>query len=91
MRFTYFCALSPSHLTHSDRRGVKRPRSIGTFGGPPLTVDMKKTIVHQYYNILLTPEKIAPSVRLVAHVELATPASLWRLPPPPSSSSSPSS
>ena len=53
-------------LTPRSTRGVKRLREelgpIGRYGGAPLAVAVKKNIVHLYYDLLLTPEEIAPLI-----------------------------
>ena len=42
---------------------MKRQRDEpGSYGGAPLSVQMKKNIVHLYYNLLLTPKEIAPLI-----------------------------
>jgi len=42
---------------------VKRQRDEpGSYGGAPLSVQMKKSTMHLYYNPLLTPGEIAPLI-----------------------------
>ena len=35
---------------------------LGSYGGESLTAAVKKNIVHMYYDLLLTPEEIAPLI-----------------------------
>jgi len=42
---------------------VKRQRpDSGKYGGPPLSTESKKQIIHLFFNMLMTPEEIAPLI-----------------------------
>ena len=34
----------------------------GKYGGPPLSTESKKQIIHLFFNMLMTPEEIAPLI-----------------------------
>ena len=55
------CPSPPCSFARS--RGVKRQRpDSGKYGGPPLSTESKKQIIHMFFNMLMTPEEIAPLV-----------------------------
>jgi transposase len=62
-----FCPSPLSSNSLSTLAGSKRQRCDGEqderMGGAPLDVALKENIIHMYYDLLMTPEEIAPLIK----------------------------
>ena len=56
------CSLCSLCSTRGKKRLHEELCPLGSHGGESLTAAVKKNIVHMYYDLLLTPEEIAPLI-----------------------------
>ena len=59
---TSLCSLCSLCSTRGKKRLHEELCPLGSYGGESLTAAVKKNIVHMYYDLLLTPEEIAPLI-----------------------------